>query len=119
MGQQATYTPPPVKGYRSLTQAEVDLMNKGKELGQQMQSYVDEVAAHLSLQYAGCIVGENEEPPTRSSPSWRAWRRPSRSAGSQSAAPTCSAASWQRSGPLRNREHFDFNLTEKRSWEPN
>lgn len=63
MGQQATYTPPPVKGYRSLTQAEVDLMNKGKELGQQMQSYVDEVAAHLSLQYAGCIVGENEEPP--------------------------------------------------------
>jgi hypothetical protein len=43
--EAAIHTPPPITGYRNLTQAEVDLMNEGKALGVQIGQYIDRVSA--------------------------------------------------------------------------
>lgn len=39
----ASYKPPPVKGYRELTQAEVDLMNEGKELAHRVGEWIEKL----------------------------------------------------------------------------
>lgn len=39
----ASYKPPPVKGYRELTQAEVDLMNEGKALAEQCGAWIEKL----------------------------------------------------------------------------
>lgn len=44
------YTPPPVTGYRALTQTEVDLMNKVKAQGQQLAALIAEVKEHIIKQ---------------------------------------------------------------------
>lgn len=40
---EPTYTPPPITGYRTLTQAEVDLMNDIKAYGQQLEHLCNKV----------------------------------------------------------------------------
>lgn len=34
-----------IKGYRDLSQEEIDLMNEGKELGLKLQAYIDKITA--------------------------------------------------------------------------
>ena len=40
---ETTYTPPPVTGYRTLTQAEVDLMNRIKAKGDEIGALITEL----------------------------------------------------------------------------
>lgn len=42
---EATYTPPPITGYRNLTQSEVDLMNAIKRHGVQLHQLVETLRA--------------------------------------------------------------------------
>ncbi len=44
------FTPPPVKGYRALSQVEVDLMNVIKAEGETLDTMVKQVQGHLLLQ---------------------------------------------------------------------
>ncbi len=48
--EEKTYTPPPVTGYRTLTQAEVDLMNEIKAKGAEMDTLLTRVASHINKQ---------------------------------------------------------------------
>lgn len=41
-----THEVPPVSGYRPLTQQQVDLMNKGKAIFEQVGAYLDELATY-------------------------------------------------------------------------
>lgn len=45
-----TYTPPPVTGYRTLSQTEVDLMNRIKATGAVLQALVQEIGSHVRSQ---------------------------------------------------------------------
>jgi hypothetical protein len=54
----ATYTPPPITGYRSLTQAEVDLMNEGKALGVKIGEYIDRVTATPDIDQRWVAIGK-------------------------------------------------------------
>ena len=45
--EQKLYTPPPIKGYRKLTQAEVDLTNEIKEHGEKTAALIAKVQAHV------------------------------------------------------------------------
>lgn len=38
---EKTYTPPPISGYRTLTQTEVDAMNSIKEMGNSIGTLID------------------------------------------------------------------------------
>lgn len=42
---EQTYTPPPVAGYRALTQAEVDLMNEAKDFEAKAAELLDRIEA--------------------------------------------------------------------------
>lgn len=44
---EQTYTPPPVSGYRTLSQTEVDLMNRIKAHESETMALVREVQAHV------------------------------------------------------------------------
>lgn len=51
-----------IKGYRELNQEEIDLMNKVKALGPQVEEVMNEVEAYLAGQHArGNVVGNSEE----------------------------------------------------------
>jgi hypothetical protein len=55
----ATFTPPPpITGYRNLTQAEVDLMNEGKALGVQIGQYIDRVMATPDIDGRWVAIGK-------------------------------------------------------------
>lgn len=40
------YTPPPITGYRKLSQAEVDAMNEGKALAEQVGAWIGRLKAN-------------------------------------------------------------------------
>lgn len=44
------FTPPPVKGYRALTQVEVDMMNMIKAKGEELEDLILSVGGHLLMQ---------------------------------------------------------------------
>ena len=44
---EKTYTPPPVIGYRKLTQTEINLVNEIKEMGNQIEAMHAKVMTHL------------------------------------------------------------------------
>jgi hypothetical protein len=48
--QQRRYTPPPIEGYRTLTQVEVNMMNLIKGHGTALESLVLSVQGHLLMQ---------------------------------------------------------------------
>lgn len=50
-----------IKGYRELTQVEIDLMNRIKEKGREMLELHKEVAAYLDNQAANCNSKELRE----------------------------------------------------------
>ncbi len=52
---EAIYTPPPVTGYRKLTQTEVDLMNKIKAKGDELGALVGEMRK--------CVASKNPDEP--------------------------------------------------------
>lgn len=56
------YTPPPVTGYRKLTQTEVDLMNKIKGAGNALAGIIDEVQAHIRLTRGSTALSPDDEP---------------------------------------------------------
>jgi hypothetical protein len=54
------YTPPPVTGYRALTQTEVDLMNTVKAQGVELLALLATVGAHLQRQREEAAQGHFE-----------------------------------------------------------
>lgn len=46
IAKNKTYTPPPITGYRVLTQAELDLVNEGKALAQQCGAFIAKLRQH-------------------------------------------------------------------------
>ena len=51
-----------IKGYRDLSQQEIDLMNQIKQKGQELQTLLTETGAHLARQNAAAAqVGDGEE----------------------------------------------------------
>jgi hypothetical protein len=48
--EEQKFTPPPIKGYRSLTQTEVDLMNEIKQKGIELQELILLVQNHIIAQ---------------------------------------------------------------------
>ena len=50
-----------IVGYRELTQADIDLMNRIKKAGRNLLELVDEVEGHLDAQYA--FFNESNESP--------------------------------------------------------
>lgn len=57
---ERTYTPPPVTGYRKLTQAEVDLMNEIKDLGDKLGGMVAVLRTINSLDQRCVSIGATE-----------------------------------------------------------
>lgn len=51
------YTPPPVTGYRKLSQAEVDLMNEIKAKGDEMGALIDKLRATPGLDGRWVAIG--------------------------------------------------------------
>lgn len=49
-----------ISGYRELTQAEIDLMNKIKALGPQIEAVLVEVANHVTAQWSVAWQAEDE-----------------------------------------------------------
>ncbi|HGW3984129.1 DUF7681 family protein [Acinetobacter baumannii] len=47
-----------IKGYRDLSQEEVDLMNEVKALGPQIKTVIDKVTAHVKTQRDSCCIIE-------------------------------------------------------------
>lgn len=43
MNEEKSYTPPPISGYRTLSQTEVDLINEGKRLAEQCGAFVSKL----------------------------------------------------------------------------
>lgn len=50
-----------IKGYRELTQAEIDLMNEIKAFGPQLQALCEKVHAHIESQRYACMNEVNTE----------------------------------------------------------
>jgi len=57
-----------IVGYRSLTQDEIDLMNKIKLHGQVMQELISEVKLHVLNQRRGCATKGEEDRLTAAEP---------------------------------------------------
>ena len=65
MQEEAIYTPPPVTGYRKLTQTEVDLMNEIKAKGDEMGALVTKLRgmndpAHVKLDQRWVSIGATD-----------------------------------------------------------
>ncbi|QRE00057.1 hypothetical protein [Burkholderia phage BCSR5] len=58
---EAVYTPPPISGYRKLTQSDVDLMNENKGLGEGVRYQLTKVRAHIAAREQQRL--ENKEAP--------------------------------------------------------
>lgn len=54
---ESTYTPPPISGYRKLTQTEVDLINDIKDSGHNLSLLIESVSGHVSRQVAAANKG--------------------------------------------------------------
>lgn len=54
------YTPPPITGYRKLSQAEVDLMNEGKALAAQVGAFIDKLKAHEDTDKRWVAIGQTQ-----------------------------------------------------------
>lgn len=52
--QPETFTQPKITGYRQLSQAEVDLMNEGKALAQQVGAFVEKLRKHHDSKGGTC-----------------------------------------------------------------
>lgn len=52
-----------ISGYRELTQTEIDLMNKIKALGPQIEAVCDEIKAHINAQREACLDADGENGP--------------------------------------------------------
>lgn len=58
------YVPPPVTGYRTLTQDEIDLMNEGKALAQQCGAFISKLRGHYDMKGTPAQFDvQREEPP--------------------------------------------------------
>ena len=60
MPEEKQYEPPPITGYRTLSQTEVDLMNSVKALGPDMQEMIARVEKHIAFQNEVYGVGDAE-----------------------------------------------------------
>lgn len=49
-----------IKGYRDLSQVEIDLMNRVKSLGVEIESLISEVQEHLNTQALNAVVKESD-----------------------------------------------------------
>lgn len=58
IAKNKTYTPPPITGYRVLTQTEVDLMNRIKAKGNELEALINEVREHITIQTTGARDAE-------------------------------------------------------------
>lgn len=58
MSEDSIYIPPPITGYRSLSQREVDDMNKVKELGQQLRIQIDAMKINGTFDGRWISIGE-------------------------------------------------------------
>lgn len=47
-----------IKGYRDLSQAEIDAMNKGKELAEQVGAWIEELRANTTLDQRCVALGQ-------------------------------------------------------------
>jgi len=47
-----------IKGYRELSQVEIDLMNRIKEFGPQLSQLIDDLHEHINQQYASATEDE-------------------------------------------------------------
>jgi hypothetical protein len=55
-----SFTPPPVKGYRELSKADVDMMNDIKQLGEEIQKRVDALMADPETDKRWVSIGATE-----------------------------------------------------------
>lgn len=60
IGPEGSFTPPPIKGYRTLSKVEVDLMNEIKTKGLEIEILVDHVRDYVKDQ-AEAAAGNREE----------------------------------------------------------
>ena len=58
--EEKIHTPPPITGYRKLTQAEVDLMNRVKAKGDELGALIDELKANQSLDQRWVAIGRTD-----------------------------------------------------------
>lgn len=69
--QEATYAPPPISGYRNLSQTEVDLINRVKEHAEQTRNLLHEVHQHVeTVVAADRAAGEAPQSVVTSSGRW-------------------------------------------------
>ncbi|QBP37266.1 hypothetical protein TF_25 [Pseudomonas phage vB_PaeP_TF17] len=54
-----------IKGYRDLSQEEIDMMNRVKELGSQFEKLIQDVSDHLRDQYNSNLKSNNKDEITR------------------------------------------------------
>ena len=47
-----------IKGYRDLTQAEIDMMNEGKELAEQVGAWIDKLQTDDTLDHRSVALGK-------------------------------------------------------------
>lgn len=57
---EKVYAPPPVKGYRQLSQSEVDLMNRVKAKGDEIGALVDELLAMKGLDHRWVNIAKTD-----------------------------------------------------------
>lgn len=49
-----------IKGYRDLSQEEIDMMNEGKELAEKVGAWLDKLKADSSLDQRAIAIGKTE-----------------------------------------------------------
>lgn len=60
MNNEPIYTPPPVTGYRKLSQGEVDLMNEIKAKGDELGDLVAQMRGAVALDQRAVSIGATE-----------------------------------------------------------
>lgn len=60
MENEPVHTPPPVTGYRKLTQEEVDLMNAVKAKGDEIGALIYELRANANLDQRWVSIGSTQ-----------------------------------------------------------
>lgn len=60
MNNEPIYTPPPVTGYRKLSQGEVDLMNEIKAKGDDLGELVAQMRGAVALDQRAVSIGATE-----------------------------------------------------------
>lgn len=58
--EEKIHTPPPITGYRKLTQTEVDLMNKVKAKGDELGALIAELQANPTLDQRWVSIGRTD-----------------------------------------------------------